>query len=56
MVKQAGAWTIELSNYAKGADVSMCSGKSTQLPSFVLEDQLAKGQHCKIVGKSFNIL
>ncbi|KAH8120418.1 P-loop containing nucleoside triphosphate hydrolase protein [Phellopilus nigrolimitatus] len=24
-------------------------GKSTQLPSFVLEDQLAKGQHCKIV-------
>lgn len=26
-----------------------CSGKSTQLPSFILEDQLARGQHCKIV-------
>ncbi|KAI5124610.1 hypothetical protein M0805_004220 [Coniferiporia weirii] len=24
-------------------------GKSTQLPSFVLEDHLSKGQHCKIV-------
>ncbi|KAL5495158.1 hypothetical protein ACEPAI_620 [Sanghuangporus weigelae] len=24
-------------------------GKSTQLPSFVLEDQLLKGRHCKIV-------
>ncbi|KAL5535622.1 hypothetical protein ACEPAF_3716 [Sanghuangporus sanghuang] len=24
-------------------------GKSTQLPSFVLEDQLSKGRHCKIV-------
>lgn len=25
------------------------SGKSTQLPSFILEDQLSRGQHCKIV-------
>jgi ATP-dependent RNA helicase DHX29 len=24
------------------------SGKSTQVPSFILEDQLSKGQHCKI--------
>jgi hypothetical protein len=26
----------------------LCSGKSTQLPSFILEDQLAKGKPCKI--------
>ena len=25
------------------------SGKSTQLPSFILEDHLSRGQHCKIV-------
>ena len=25
-----------------------CSGKSTQVPAFILEDQLLKGQHCKI--------
>jgi ATP-dependent RNA helicase DHX29 len=24
------------------------SGKSTQLPAFILEDQLSKGKHCKI--------
>lgn len=24
------------------------SGKSTQLPAFILEDQLSRGQHCKI--------
>lgn len=24
------------------------SGKSTQLPSFILEDQLSRGKHCKI--------
>ena len=26
----------------------MCSGKSTQLPAFILEHQLAQGKHCKI--------
>lgn len=25
------------------------SGKSTQLPSFILEDSLSRGEHCKIV-------
>jgi ATP-dependent RNA helicase DHX29 len=24
------------------------SGKSTQLPAFILEDQLSRGKHCKI--------
>jgi ATP-dependent RNA helicase DHX29 len=26
----------------------MLSGKSTQLPAFILEDYLSRGQHCKI--------
>jgi ATP-dependent RNA helicase DHX29 len=25
-----------------------CSGKSTQLPAFILEDHLSQGKHCKI--------
>lgn len=29
-------------------NVNPCSGKSTQLPSFILEDQLSKGMPCKI--------
>jgi len=26
----------------------LCSGKSTQVPTFILEDQLSKGKYCKI--------
>lgn len=25
-----------------------CSGKSTQVPSFILEDHLSQGKHCKV--------
>lgn len=27
---------------------SLCSGKSTQVPAFILEEQLSRGMHCKI--------
>jgi hypothetical protein len=27
---------------------TLCSGKSTQVPSFILEDHLSRGKHCKI--------
>lgn len=30
------------------ADIECLSGKSTQLPAFILEDCLSRGQHCKI--------
>ena len=40
-------WCVLLIDILKLAN-DICSGKSTQVPAFILEDQLLKGRHCKI--------
>jgi ATP-dependent RNA helicase DHX29 len=41
-------WTVLFIPVQMSPDERPHSGKSTQLPAFLLEDHLSRGQHCKI--------